>query len=1707
MENNKHSSNYPARLMIDTGAQSSVIHEHLLAGKSFRRTRPRKMNYRAANGKPMLLWPHYVEFFVKIPTAGIIKVTDCAVSMGPPNGDILLGRTDMARIGMVVDYAAPIPSVTFGRNGICLPMMKSLQFAVNEATTNMVQPTDRYIQWWKQTPPKETETETGAEAAPSSISAHLGDGQCRDTQCRPDKQCCSNDQGFPNDPQELFTKLQDLSKEDAALYFRREIDIRRQRLREKTTQADVTISDELRRSDPELTQWIENELETSRQIFSLQTGYVGKQYDVNVNIKEGPTTQRAGHNKMTKMQNLALHNQAVSHIANGVLIDCNRHNIKPLGTMQILVVEKKEDDGSPIALYKACRLVQDCTNVNLRTDYVGSETDNLQDKLDFAAKASTTIYNMKGDFSSCYDCVGLKEELWPYFSTTFDLLGTYCFTRCVQGWAPSGQEVAKVLSKIFYSIRHNMRKYMDDLLLAANDRNEFKQVLRTFFRIMIRNNLRLKGKKVIIGSREFNYLGFFVKQGKIMASEHYVDKIRNFGRKDIVTVKQLSTLVGMIGYIARFMKRSQDFLQPLRLLYHGKQPADRITWTDDGLNDLNRALRALNELVTNYAFDATLQTVMVVDTSKYGTGGFLYQIKDGRPRIIRMFHRVRKPSEKSTILSSCHIELAGLAACTTAFWNYLEEAQQYNPITVLTDSRGIVLLWKKLRQNQHPGTDMVINRFLYDLRQLRANIIHSSGTAGKLNFADILSRDYLDLVGHNQRIPCDSNNVDCPVCKAANADVFSGAFSKDVRSLCQTNLNMIRTNNWIGSDDGYSSPSAFMIDGDAFAMAVRTDIPNIRDLRKRNYSLISFLRDHHTLLQLQMRCPTIRNVRKALLQSTVQFSKHHQRENTILKTKSPRINDDGILVWTKFDSCGKTFEVIPLPVEGAWIGVVAVHNSNPCGSTHQLQLRVERLFVVSQSKQSKHVSLKEMAKKLTESCSQCFMYKQSQDYIRDKMKPIAPPKDLFTQISVDEITRTCGKKTYAALVAMEVVSKFMFVYPYEGKMNSEKFIAAMAMVKTVLAPHSLHWAKIELRMDQVSYHTSHETKSTLADMNFDLISGPSASLSKNIIPELDGKLKSFSRHLNVQMFNEMTQWIVATQIATHICNNTISSATNKTPSEIYTQRRWIDGSSVVIDAGSLIQRIKEVRQQARDHRDRRNAQLRQQKQLQLVPYDDPDLNHPFVRNPDLTGLKPGDHVKLKETFDKNQLQPVYLVLRIDWKKELLLVRKLTPTGRGHQIQIRFSIISHVLRRPTINMINPNIRTKIHDDRNHQNPFLTRVLQQLAKDLASRPTKNTTPIVIKPGFDTKAEYGTIHDDDEPTDSIPAPIDAPDSRKYKESTMAPAAPQIVSLPINIRANITQEIAEMEQQQHLRQQQALYEDLRRQQALPEDLRRQCLQQSLPPTHQQLEMPWSGLQPSPTSVSIDTPLSPPSPSPFTRDHLPPTSPARGTQILPKQQMTSWITRPDGQNTRSGAKPFTDFEKVDRQIEQMNKQNREIAEALARHDKATPAIDPLADLDNMDYLDNSAAAGNVGDNTSKQDLAATPPPPKQNIPTSTFTPDRKIATKATKTPTSSYESQYSQKSMRMATKAKQLKSASPGIKPKKNLSKSSPGPKPKRTQSKPNTPTGSKSVKTPTNLHEPEDDTPTSSPKTKSMETRSGSRNRRGDHTPPVSYTHQLKR
>ena len=333
------------------------------------------------------------------------------------------------------------------------------------------------------------------------------------------------------------------------------------------------------------------------------------------------------------------------------------------------------------------------------------------------------------------------------------------------------------------------------------------------------------------------------------------------------------------------------------------------------------------------------------------------------------------------------------------------------------------------------------------------------------------------------------------------------------------------------------------------------------------------------------------------------------------------------------------------------------------------------------------------------------------------------------------------------MVAIEALSGFMMTIVYEKSMTASKFVQIMAHIKVCLCPHSMDSTKLTVRCDQATWHTSPGLIETLKLLNIEPLFYTSTTLSKNIIPELDARIKSFSQYL-VQLI-ESTPFTAATccHLAAAKCNTSIG-ASGHTPAELFVGRGWQDGEQIKIDVERLIKGIKIRREARRLYEDRRNAKRIQRKELDLVPYTDPRLNSPLVNVPDLTILKPNDLVTLKQSFDKNEPRYVYRVDKIDFKKRLVFAFRESdidvniPKG----IWISFSLIDRVFPQ-TINSC--STKFNIFDDNyewsQHWDTFISQVEQEIDFTITTSIPEShqfQEGIYFMENFPTKPKYLSV-----------------------------------------------------------------------------------------------------------------------------------------------------------------------------------------------------------------------------------------------------------------------------------------------------------------------------------------------------------------------------
>ena len=1120
------------------------------------------------------------------------------------------------------------------------------------------------------------------ESSNDSIITVLGDPCIKNTDPNVFKPCQGCDNCVDPELKEILKRSDEppalnnpkIDRKSALLAYIERI---RQRDKNTFTHKECTIPDKVRKNDPDLAAAIEKLLEKHKRIFGNDIGCLGPEFEVKGHIKPNSklSVQRPGHSNLQDDRLTAAMKQFAILAAHKVIVPVHEAGIEPINNLMVLPVLKKDEDGNILNILNALRIVIDSRPVNGQTGFCGSPTDNINDAINFAAKTSKIGLNAKVDFRKAYFNIPLHKSLWPYFCITIPILGTYCFTRVVQGWAPAAQICQETLTRIFFVLKDYLRKYMDDVILAApNCRLKYLRILDQFFHICSKNDLRLSGSKCFFCVTEFKYLGSHISNGIIEASPHYVFKMQSVTTDKIINKKDLKSYVASFRYIARFRFRSTDLLKSLNDASIGESN-EKIKWTPFLENEFQKVQKALKELSKLYPFEPSATTVLVVDTSKTATGGFMYQISAGEPRLIMFFSRTRRDKERKTPISSCHMEMMGLKAMVYAFIEMLRQCTE--PITVVTDSRSVVKVFEKYRKNIMPSEDIVLNNALYAIVSLiDVNVIHAKNTNPNIQFSDAMSRLGL-FINENT---CEGTPK-CSICAAADPDNHDSGI---VLNAIQDSVRLSRDHGHILQSDQIDH-IYFPRDYETFGpISKRKYIRYIFNLNLKSekakllkLKLPELLDNSGLLIELQIEDKILKKLKRDLENGILSYPQKDRRLQTLLETRNARL-ERGVIKIDKFID-GIVYRVIPIPSHFSIYAISAVHNTIGHSPITQLQKHVNRYF------QFDH--LKEHVKEFAQNCAKCVLLRAKSGFKSAEQKPVPVPDRFYTHVLVDEVTRTVRGKNFKFFVAIEALSGFMVCLAYDKPMKSELFVHLLAQIKTILCPHQMDGIKMTVRCDRATWHTSTAMTTTLKMLNIELQLYHSNTLSKNIIPELDSRIKIYSQYFIQIVENSPFDLTVCMNLAAVKTNNSIGKL-GFTPAELFVNRRWDNDDQIVISTQNLIKTLKERRLARRLYESRKLAEKFQQKEMKFIPYENDELNSPFVNLPGIVKLRPGDLVTLQESFDKNEPSYNYEVLKIDFKSKLLQIRRqsMLDIDVPKPIWVSFKILKDIIPKDHINHI-------------------------------------------------------------------------------------------------------------------------------------------------------------------------------------------------------------------------------------------------------------------------------------------------------------------------------------------------------------------------------------------------------------------------------------
>ena len=190
------------------------------------------------------------------------------------------------------------------------------------------------------------------------------------------------------------------------------------------------------------------------------------------------------------------------------------------------------------------------------------------------------------------------------------------------------------------------RKYcqaiMDDLLLFTPSKKVHMDKLEDLLKALRKNGLKISPKKCQLFRTELQYMGntIFIKERRV-CMKPLCSRLEAIQKaKAPTTAKQCKSFVGMVNFVSIFCPELQRLLKPI---YDLTRKGRQFVWGKEQQDAFEEIKRRLQKAPVLHMPDKIGKFQLYSDTSKYATGGTLYQIQNGKPNLLIVYSSKRLP--------------------------------------------------------------------------------------------------------------------------------------------------------------------------------------------------------------------------------------------------------------------------------------------------------------------------------------------------------------------------------------------------------------------------------------------------------------------------------------------------------------------------------------------------------------------------------------------------------------------------------------------------------------------------------------------------------------------------------------------------------------------------------------------------------------------------------------------------------------------------------------------------------------------------------------------------------------------------------------------------------------------------------------------------------------------------------------------------------
>ena len=338
-----------------------------------------------------------------------------------------------------------------------------------------------------------------------------------------------------------------------------------------------------------------------------------------------------------------------------------------------IIRESSSPYASPIVLVRKKN-----GDIRLCVDYRTLNSRTIRDQYNIP-KIEDTLHTLSGaawfstlDLKSGYYQIEMKEEDKP--KTAFWCpLGFYEFNRMPQGITNAPATFQRMMEKCLGDmVFTDVLVYLDDLLIFSSTLEEHLERLDKVLTRLEQYGLKLNPEKCQFVRPSVKCLGHIISKEGVSTDPDKIEAVKTWPRP--TNVKELKSFLGFSGYYRRFIEHYSHIAKPLNELTHlyepvrkrgrgknkksstkskkkqpKKKPSPTTDFGDNWTPACQRAFESLIDKLTTSPVlgfaDYNAPFILHTDASTSGLGAALYQVIDGKKRVIAYASRGLSKSE------------------------------------------------------------------------------------------------------------------------------------------------------------------------------------------------------------------------------------------------------------------------------------------------------------------------------------------------------------------------------------------------------------------------------------------------------------------------------------------------------------------------------------------------------------------------------------------------------------------------------------------------------------------------------------------------------------------------------------------------------------------------------------------------------------------------------------------------------------------------------------------------------------------------------------------------------------------------------------------------------------------------------------------------------------------------------------------------------